>query len=127
MLLTLRRTYQPTQTIGKLTGGGLDLCTIELVWDDNKSRKSCIPEGTYKATPRTSQKYGKHFLINGVQGRDLILVHAANYARELLGCIGVGLSHADIDKDGKPDVTSSKKAMEILLSKFPSGFELKIS
>lgn len=126
MQLTLTRTYQKTQTIGKLKGPEIDFCTMELAWNNNKTRQSCIPEGTYKVTPRISSKYGKHFIINNVKDRDTILIHACNYARELLGCIGIGLSHKDIDGDGNLDIVSSKLAMETLLYRCPTGFELVI-
>jgi hypothetical protein len=36
----------------------------------------------------------------------------------------MGLS--DINKDGRKDVTSSKKAMEKLLETYPDGFKLEI-
>jgi len=124
--MILYRTYQKEQTIGKLCFEGYELSTIELKWNDNKIGKSCIPEGKYKATPRTSAKYGKHFLINGTFPRTYVLFHAANYSRQLRGCIAVGMYHADIDKDGLTDVVSSKKAMSILLKTFPDGFEFEI-
>ena len=47
--------------------------------------------------------------------RDWILIHPANYTRELLGCIAVGMDHKDIDKDGELDLTSSRKAMGEIL------------
>lgn len=125
--LTLTRKYKKNQTEGSLTGKNIDLKTIELVWQDNEKRKSCIPEGVYKVTPRKSAKYGSHFLINNVENRDAILIHPANYARELLGCISLGLSHKDIDKDGNLDNVSSKIAMDTLLFRYPNGFELFIT
>lgn len=94
----------------------LELKTVELKWDGNKKRISCIPVGKYKCVPRTSTKYKRHFHITNVPGRDFILIHPANYSRELLGCIGVGLTHTDIDKDGLLDVTNSKVAMEKLIT-----------
>lgn len=124
--LTLKRTYQKTQTIGLLTGPGVKLVTMELKWFNNMSKQSCIPEGTYVALPRTSPKYGKHFHIQDVPNRDLILVHAANFSSELKGCIGAAKAFGDINSDGIMDVTSSKAAMKILLDKFPKGFELLI-
>ena len=36
--------------------------TIELKWLDNEPRVSCIPEGVYNVLPRTSKKYGDHFI-----------------------------------------------------------------
>lgn len=125
--LRLIRTYQKNQTIGRLTGPGISLVTVELPWLNNERRKSCIPEGTYKCTPRNSAKYGNHFLVNNVSGRDAILIHVGNYKSDLLGCIAPGLTFADLNKDGDLDVTSSKAAMKILLDSFKNGFELVIT
>jgi len=125
--LTLKRTYQKTQTLGTLTGPGINLVTMELKWLNNESKKSCIPEGTYVALPRTSPKYGKHFHIQNVPNRDLILVHNCNFASQLLGCQGVGLSFADINNDGVMDITNSKIALKKLVDRFPEGFELEIT
>ena len=122
--LTLKRTYQKTQTLGTLTGPGINLVTMELKWLNNLSKKSCIPEGTYVALPRTSPKYGKHFHIQDVPNRDLILVHPANFSSDLKGCIGAAMAFADLNGDGIMDVASSKAALKILLAKFPKGFEL---
>lgn len=125
--LQLNRTYQKNQTIGKLTGPGISLVTMELPWLNNERRKSCIPEGTYKCTPRTSPKFGNHFLINKVSGRDAILIHAGNFRSDLLGCIAPGTSFSDLNGDGDMDVINSKIAMKQLLDKFKDGFELKIT
>ncbi len=38
--------------------------------------------------------------------------HAANYWRQLNGCISLGVKHLDIDGDGDPDVTSSVNTMK---------------
>lgn len=124
--LTLKRQYQKTQTLGILTGPGISLVTMELKWLNNTPQKSCIPEGTYVALPRSSPKYGKHFHIQNVPNRDLILVHPANFSSELKGCIGAAKAFGDINSDGIMDVTSSKAALKILLDKFPKGFEIKI-
>lgn len=100
--------------------------TVELPWKNNKVKESCITPGEYQVTIRNSPKYGKHYLINNVKGRDLILIHVANFTRELLGCIGVGLSHKDIDGDGLMDNVSSKIAMDTLLYRYGKGFRLVI-
>ncbi|RWX00919.1 DUF5675 family protein [Flavobacterium cerinum] len=120
------------QTLGSLelkdaTGTTVFTCkTLELDWENNKTQKSCIPTGNYKVTARKSPKYGSHFLVNDVPHRDTILIHQGNYHTEILGCILVGASHTDINKDGFKDVTSSKATLKKLLTIAPKGFELTI-
>lgn len=136
----LRRKYTEHATLGSLTfhhspqeglsHSPLDLLyTVELPWRDNQKRISCIPEGTYYCRPRYSDKHENHFILDDVPGRELILIHVANYTRELLGCIAPGLKHADIDSDRIMDVTSSRAAMERILwhgDYWGHGFILKI-
>ena len=87
---TIDRSHLKDRTIGRLTGMGLDLVTLELPWLFNKRNQSCIPEGTYLCS---ADNTGKHqwFKINNVVGRDDIEVHAGNYIHEILGCPLVGL------------------------------------
>ena len=89
MDLYLWRTYQPGGTNGQLLYAGQRLCyTIELPWQANRRRISCIPEGHYRLQPRVTNRFGRHFLVTGVPGRECILLHPANDAlRELAGCI----------------------------------------
>ena len=89
MTIELIRTYHPGGTNGKLfLNGRLQCYTIELPWLDNRPRVSCIPEGTFRTRWRYSLKFKRHLLLEGVSGRDLILVHPANDAvKELRGCI----------------------------------------
>jgi hypothetical protein len=126
--VTLERfKHQDKQTLGVLyLKDSVTLKTLELDWENNERQKSCIPIGTYKVVPRTSKKYGKHFHVTGVPNRDLILFHSGNYHTQILGCILVGLKHADVNKDGYLDVVQSKDAMKILLDTYPNGFELQI-
>ena len=98
--------------------------TLELPDLGNKSRISCIPEGEYEVVKRNSAKYGDHFHILDVPNRSYILIHNANYVRQLLGCIAVGLSH--IDGDGLRDVTRSKSTMKDLNRILPDSFKLDI-
>lgn len=103
-----------------------DCKTLELEEDVNARRDDCIPPGLYTVIKRWSKKYGNHFHILDVPNRDYILVHSANYSRQLLGCIAVGKKHTDIDKDGLQDVTSSKATMKELNELLPDKFVLKI-
>lgn len=125
--LTLKRTYYDKVTIGKLTGVGVNLVTLELPWKANEPKISCIPEGTYKVLPRYTADRGRHFEVQNVPGRSKILFHPANYVFELEGCIAPGLAASDINKDKILDVTSSRIAMDVLLYRFSKGFELVIT
>jgi Family of unknown function (DUF5675) len=86
MELELSRSYDPEGTNGELK---LVVCnTIELPWLQNKRSVSCIPEGRYELRKRVTQKRGQHLLVVNVKGRDGILIHPANNAKdELHGCI----------------------------------------
>lgn len=86
---------------------------IERGWLDNKKNISCIPQGEYLVTLEYSDRFKKDlYEIKGVDGRAECKFHAANYARQLNGCIALGKNRVDIDKDGDIDVTSSKNTMK---------------
>ena len=116
------------QTLGELLYKGKVECkTLELAWNNNNRRVSCIPTGRYKVVRRVSKKYGQHFHITNVPNRDSILIHNANYHYQLLGCVAVGKDHIDINKDGYLDVTASKATMSYLLKILPLEFDLIVS
>ena len=96
-----------------------ECCTLELPWNDNKSRTSCIPTGNYKAVKRHTQssafKY-EHIHIQDVENREWILIHGGNYNTDVVGCILVGDKLTDINGDGVRDVTNSRKTLRTLLS-----------
>ena len=100
--------------------------TLELPWRQNQRRISCIPEGEYEVVKRFSEKYGDHFHILNVPKRDYILIHNANFVRQLKGCVAVGFSHSDIDGDGLRDVTESRKTLRALNKLLPNRFNLII-
>ena len=119
--------HDDKQTIGVMYFEGKEVAkTLELAWNNNNNRISCIPKGTYKVVWRNSAKYGKHFHITNVPNRSLILIHNANYHYQLLGCIGVGENHTDLNKDGYLDITNSKATMRYLLRILPNNFNLII-
>lgn len=121
-LTLIRSKYSDKQTEGTLyvigqLGEILFSCvTLELPWRNNQVMISCIPKGVYKVVPRNSPKYGDHLHILDVPGRTLILIHQANYVDQLLGCIAVGESWSDINKDGLLDVTASVATKNRLLA-----------
>lgn len=101
-------------------------CTLELPWRQNQRGISCIPTGAYQVTHRTSPRYKLHLHVLDVPNRDWILIHPANFVRQLEGCIAPGESFIDIDGDGLKDVTNSRKTLDRLLDIMPSSFPLYI-
>lgn len=128
----LRAFYDDKQVLGDLrvinNDGAIvyDCKTLELPDLNNAKRISCIPKGIYNVVKRNSPKYGNHFHVQNVPDRDMILIHSGNYFTHTLGCILVGKTHADINKDGYRDVTGSKQTLEELNKILPDEFELEI-
>ena len=100
--------------------------TLELPWRQNLRGISCIPTGSYQVIHRTSPRYKLHFHVLDVPNRDWILIHPANFVRQLEGCIAPGEAFVDIDGDGLKDVNNSRKTLDRLLEIMPSSFPLYI-
>lgn len=131
MKLVAIRSNNDRQTLGNMlaiddTDIVFQCKTLELPWKQNQRKVSCIPDGEYEVVRHESPKFGACFWVKDVPSRDSILIHPANYVSDLLGCIGVGQAHTDINKDGLRDLTNSKKTMETLLKLMPSKFKLEI-
>jgi len=87
--------------------------TLERGWRDNKSRVSCVPAGVYSLKLEHSPRFKKKLWeLYGVPNRSECKFHAANYWRQLNGCIALGNKHVDIDGDGDVDITSSRTVMK---------------
>ena len=116
--IILKTIKQPDCTLGVMTVEGSDFrCfTLELPDKGNASNVSCIPAGTYEYFKRTSGVNGDVLELRNVVGRSFIQVHRGNFTSDILGCILVGKTIADINSDGIPDVTSSGSTMKTLLS-----------
>lgn len=110
-MLVLKRIYLATAVHGELTLNGKHIAyTIELPWQDNKKRISCVPEGIYVLRKRYSEKFKWHFVLLDVPNRNCILIHPANDAqKELQGCIA---PVTQFTAEGKG--TESRKAMQKL-------------
>lgn len=130
--LLQRKEYTNKQVTGNLTvrdaQGKIVFTsdTLELDWQNNAPRESCIPKGTYLCVPRTSKKYGKHLHVTNVPNRSLILIHHGNYHTDILGCILVGRGYSDLNKDGYKDILNSRVTMRELMRICPNGFELTV-
>jgi hypothetical protein len=100
MKITLNRTESTDQgTFGVLTVGGVTFFTLELPWRDNQRMVSCIPPGEYPCVWGLSPRLKRFtYRVQGVPGRDGVLIHSANFAgdhtqgwiAQLNGCIALG-------------------------------------
>lgn len=82
--------------------------TLELPDKQNQSKISCIPKGEYQCKFTMSPSFKKFtYEVQSVPNRAGIRIHSGNYTRQILGCILLGKTHTDIDKDGIIDVTAS--------------------
>ncbi len=140
MKLTLNRTYRGADcTLGVMTMAGTDgpvplvLQTIERPWIPAKQSaggekgRSCIPPGVYKMECHNSEAHPRtwalvnpllnvvHWPVEGGEfDRSVVLIHVANYASELRGCIAPGLkTYVDPVRQVRM-VTDSRKAMKAL-------------
>lgn len=111
----------PSGTWGRLWVEGPDvadsLClhTLEPPWRDNQPRVSCIPAGQYPLVLGRYQRGGyPTYEVEGVPGRDAIKLHAANWARELEGCIAPGTDRGILR--GVPSVLRSRLALQRLMA-----------
>jgi len=96
----------------------IHLCTLEKPWKENQRMISCVPTGFYILEPHSSNKYPDVFALvgstvshypNGKQ-RDAVLIHVANLAEELQGCIALGIQFGFIGN--KFGVLNSRKALD---------------
>jgi hypothetical protein len=139
MNLTLHRESQHDDcTLGILSVGALRLCTIERPWVPSATNSggakggSCVPPGVYKLVRHDSPKHPKTWaLVNHDldvvhyegddrdpdEDRATCLIHVANYAHQVEGCIGVGLAHSMVN--GLYMVASSVRAMDRLRAGLP--------
>jgi hypothetical protein len=134
--LILRRVEQARQTLGLLSvyeaGEKVYSCaTLELPWQDNENRKSCIPPAPaetaeYKWQRHQSQRYDDCIWVRGVDSRSEILIHAGNFVSDTLGCILVGEKIRDINHDSLSDVTNSQATLAELLSRVGNKGTLQV-
>lgn len=124
--LKINRKHYRKFTTGRVEFEGFYCHSLELPWLNNKTDKSCIPNGIYLCRKIASPNHGRCFEICNVPERTLVRGHSANFTSELLGCIAFGDSSDDINNDGILDVTNSRNTFEKLMSKLPQEFWLEI-
>lgn len=127
MKLILERRYFSSGTNGTLYFNGQEICnTIELPWNENQRRISCIPEGIYRIKKRYSSKHRWHLEILKVRNRSYILFHPANHARkELNGCIAP-VSELTGEGQGSRSRLAFDKLKDIVFPYLESGFVIEL-
>ena len=83
--------YHPNATLGVIEIDSERFYTVERPWLDNKPNVSSIPVGTYEMGWSESPRFGETWHIKDVPDRTYILIHVANFARDVEGCIGLGM------------------------------------
>ena len=125
------RGYTDQGTFGRwYSDDGAFICySLEKPWADNMPFDSCVPEGTYGLVDYDSPKFGETFaLVNhdldvGVYAGDAkryaILLHKANWASQLHGCIAPGTILSALG--GKWSVSSSGAAYAKIIAEIEKG------
>lgn len=115
-------------TIGRLelVGSDFKCFTLELPDLGNQKNISCIPAGEYSYVKRLSPSLGWVIHLLDVSGRTWVYIHAGNYTSQIQGCILVGQSIKDINRDGTPDVTHSAPTFNALMDRADDAGTVKI-
>ncbi len=136
-LVLIRDTFTPFETVGTLTIGNQRFHTIERPWiagnapgeDGGEPGLSCVREGAYELVLHNTVKHPHTFaLVNpnldvvhipAPGFRSSVLIHSANWASQLEGCIALGLGRVKNSHTSNPGdwmITSSVAAL-ILFSR----------
>lgn len=119
-------------TFGRLFIGKQQFYTVEREWADNKPFVSCLPAGDYRLEKIMSPRWGNTYALTQDAGRVTIgaqahslrygcIIHAANRAAELMGCIAPGDSLGIIK--GEWAVLNSNNALRALLGAIATSGE----
>lgn len=128
MKITLETMSFNNCTVGKLYVDGVVLFnTMEKPWKNNEPMISCIPAGVYELNPCVSPKFGKTYCLENTDlgvshhsntKRTHILIHKANMASELHGCIApvssFGVLNGETEWCGMSSAVAYNKLMGIL-------------
>lgn len=118
-VLLERQDYGPDGTFGVVQTGTYECYSLERPTDGDHP---CIPEGIYKVVWKAKADHPIHgpcYEVTGVPGRTAILIHPANWADQLRGCIALGRAIMDITR---PDGKKTSKAVSSSLDAV-AGFE----
>jgi hypothetical protein len=151
MMLTLTRDqYLSDCTLGVLEVNGKKFYTIERPWlpdpvgHAGRKYRSCICEGVFMLEPYPRPSGEKAFIVSNPlldvyrfpadvpRGREentrtLILIHAANYAWDVIGCIGPGLQRVKTNNGRDWMVTDTREAMNQIRTLLNSTYNLTLT
>lgn len=130
-LVLVRGCCTPTATYGMLSVQGAGPICVTVERDRDNNRKStperggaCIPAGSYALKRVNSPSQGNVFQVMDVPDRDHILIHPANWSKQLRGCIAPGDAFEMLD--GEDGVAASKRAMAELMKVLADVDDAKI-
>jgi len=131
MKVEILRTYQVKETLSSIfvkdeEGTVIFPCKgLEPPDKNNSHNISCIPEGTYEVRKELTSPGHEypHFRVQNVPNRKGILWHGGNYFADTLGCLLVGDSFGDRNKDGVIDVLNSRATLSKLYAILPDKFQ----
>lgn len=138
MIIELERySLSETETEGVLSVGSKKYATIEPSLF--RKKYGAVPPGDYLLVPHNGQKYKNVFALLADDERKVhptqrpdskrvaILIHAANLASELKGCIAPGLKRGFIrlssNKELQPAVINSKTALDEINAVIRAAFD----
>jgi hypothetical protein len=122
-----RDTDTGVATLGHIAGFERLIYTLERPWLDNERAASCVPAGAYELEPYSSPKHGATWCLRNEAlhifgsdaltseqltggDRSMIEIHAANWPRQLLGCIALGFEQHPMLDPGSGEVSSAVEA-----------------
>jgi len=122
----------PLGTFGEFIVGPHRWYSVERQWSNNAPFVSCIPPGLYDLVPHDSPRWGETVAVVGPgvsvnkdgAHRYGILIHPANTANELQGCIALGKSLGYVS--GSWAVLDSRNSVAAALKVLRGGAQLEI-
>jgi hypothetical protein len=132
MNLFMETSSSAQATVGTMATDEQEYFTLELSWDNNAPDKSCVPAGIYDLIPYDSPTHGATWRLHNPSlnvygtglvpegGRSEVEIHSANWCRQLLGCIALGLEGQPMldPMTGcvEPAVENSRDAVAMLIA-----------
>lgn len=114
-------------TFGLFHMEGLSGVTVEKPWRNNEPFRSCVPDGIYPLRRTLYHRGGyETYEICDVPNRSRILLHRANMARQVEGCVAPGDRFGVLGDDWAVlnSTRTLERMLEILDAKYDPPLEL---